>query len=54
MVKTMKFFDVKTQKSFRTNKFTVVTLGKRKQKAIKAKSPSGITAFRFVKKDFKK
>lgn len=52
MVKSMEFFDVKTKKKFKTTKFTVTKVGKRK--AIKAKSPSGITAFRFVKKDFKK
>lgn len=54
MVKAMEFFDVKTKKKFKTSKFTVTTVGKRKQKAIKAKSPSGIMSFRFVKKDFKK
>lgn len=48
----MDFFDVKTKKKFKTSKFTVVKVGKRK--AIKTTSPSGITAFRFVKKDFKK
>lgn len=54
MVKTLEFFDVKTKTKFKTSKFTLTTVGKRKQKAAKATAPSGTTAFRFVKKDFKK
>ena len=51
MAKVMDFFDVKTKKKFRTSKFKLTKVGKRK--AIVATSPSGIKAFRFVKKDFK-
>ncbi len=54
MVKTLEFFDVSTKKKFTTSDFTLTTVGKRKQKAAKATAPSGATAFRFVKKDFKK
>ena len=47
--KTLEFFDLKTKKKFRTNKWTKTTLSNGRL-AAKAKAPSGITVFRFLKK----
>lgn len=48
----LKFFDLKSKKSFTTDKFEVIT--KNGRKFAVTKSPSGIEARRFVSKDFKR
>lgn len=52
MVEKLKFFDVKGKTSFTTDKFTLTTRSGRRFAV--AKAPSGIQAFRIVKKGFKK
>ncbi len=54
MVETLKFFDVKSKKSFRTNKFRLKMIKGRKFAIAKSPFNPGMEAFRIVKKDFKK
>jgi len=48
----LKFIDMKTKKTFLTDKF-IVKVMKNGRKAAVATSPSGSKSFRFVAKDFK-
>lgn len=47
----LKFVDLKTKKTFTTDKFTIQKLGNGRIIA-KAKSPSGISVSRFVSKNY--
>lgn len=49
---SLKFLDMKTKKTFSTDKFEVKT-GKSGRKFAVTKAPSGANAQRFVSKDFK-
>ena len=50
---TLSFFDIRTRKTFRTDKFTVRKLNSGRLQAV-TKSPSGAKSFKFLPKGFKK
>jgi len=51
MAQELKFYDLKSRKSFKTSSYKIVTKGRRRFAV--ATTPSGKKAYRIVGKDFK-